>query len=135
MRADGEGAYPLAVVIDDARDGVTEVVRGADLLEATATQIRLHACLGLVPPSYLHVPVLLGTDGKKLSKSQGSASIADLRAAGWTAERVWGDLLPVLGIDGAPLSRALLNPAAIPRGPRVLGADGRIQPAAAGGPG
>src|SRR5690606_5256920 len=68
MRADGEPAYPLAVVIDDARDGVTEVVRGADLLQATATQIRLHEALGLPIPSYLHVPMLLGADGKKLSK-------------------------------------------------------------------
>src|SRR5262249_41129013 len=67
-----EAAYPLAVVVDDARDGVTEVVRGADLLEATATQIRIHEQLGLRVPSYLHAPLLLGTDGKKLSKSHAS---------------------------------------------------------------
>src|SRR5262249_1222418 len=78
MRADGEPAYPLAVVVDDARDGVTEVVRGADLFEATAVQIRLHEALGLRPPSYLHVPLLLGAVGKKLSQSHGSTEIREL---------------------------------------------------------
>jgi glutamyl/glutaminyl-tRNA synthetase len=101
MRRDGEPAYPLAVVVDDARDGVTEVVRGADLLDATATQIRLHEALGLRPPTYLHVPVLLGSDGKKLSKSHGSTELRALRAAGWTPDRVWEVLLPILG--GRPL--------------------------------
>ncbi len=119
MRADGEAAYPLAVVVDDARDGVTEVVRGADLLEATSTQIRLHEVLGLASPSYLHVPVLLGPDGKKLSKSHGSSEIRALRAAGFTAQRVWDTLLPWLGIAPGPLSHARLDPARIPPGPRI----------------
>jgi glutamyl/glutaminyl-tRNA synthetase len=115
MRPDGEPAYPLAVVVDDARDGVTEVVRGADLLTATATQIRLHEALGLERPSYLHVPMLLGPDGRKLSKSHGSTEIRSLRAAGWTPEDVWCLLLPFLGLPPGPLQTATLVPAMVPR--------------------
>lgn len=128
MRTDGEAAYPLAVVVDDARDGVTEVVRGADLLEATAAQLALHRALGLRPPTYLHAPVLLGPDGRKLSKSHGSTSIASLRSAGWSALRVWETLLPVLGLPPGPLASGLsgFDPSAIPPGPRTVGADGGI---------
>lgn len=135
MRADGEPAYPLAVVVDDGRDGVTEVVRGADLLEATATQIRLQRVLGLRQPTYLHVPVLLGPDGKKLAKSHGSTSISALRATGWAAADVWAQLLPVLGIQGDSLGEALLTPSAILRGPCSVGADGRVRPAGSESPG
>ncbi len=122
---DGEAAYPLAVVVDDARDGVTEVVRGADLLEATAVQIRLHAALGLVPPTYLHVPLLLGADGKKLSKSHGATEVRALRAAGWTPDRVWATLLPLLGLRPGPLAAARLDPARIPPGARRIDDSGR----------
>lgn len=100
QRADGEAAYPLAVVLDDARDGVTEVVRGGDLLPATATQIVLYRILDLPPPTWLHVPVLLGPDGRKLSKSHGSTELRALRAAGWTPRDVWRLLLPLLGAPG-----------------------------------
>lgn len=127
MRADGEPAYPLAVVVDDARDGVTEVVRGADLLAATPVQLSLHAVLGLRPPSYLHVPVLLGADGKKLSKSHGSTELRALRAAGWDPGRVWATLLPVLGLPAGPLHRAQLDPARIPPGPRTVDPSGDIR--------
>jgi glutamyl/glutaminyl-tRNA synthetase len=120
VRAGGEAAYPLAVVVDDARDGVTEVVRGADLLEATATQLCLHADLGLRPPTYLHVPLLLGSDGKKLSKSHGSTTVAALRAAGHSANDIWARLLPILGLPPGPLSAARLDPARILREPRVV---------------
>lgn len=100
VRADGEAAYPLAVVLDDHRDGVTEVVRGGDLLAATATQVRLHEVLGLQPPTWLHVALLVGPDGQKLSKSHGSTELRALRAAGWSAERVWRTLGPLLGVGG-----------------------------------
>ncbi len=115
VRANGEAAYPLAVVVDDARDGVTEVVRGADLLDATPVQVRIHEVLGLTPPSYLHVPVLLGPDGRKLSKSHGSTELRALRAEGWTPEGIWALLLPLLGAE-PPLSAAVLDPARICRG-------------------
>jgi glutamyl-tRNA synthetase len=126
VRADGEAAYPLAVVVDDDQDGVTEVVRGADLLEATATQIRLREDLGLRPPTYLHTPLLLGSDGKKLSKSHGSVEIRALRAAGWSADDVWATLLPLLGLPPGPLAGARLDPSRIPPGPRIVDPGGLI---------
>jgi glutamyl-Q tRNA(Asp) synthetase len=67
-RADGIISYQLAVVVDDAAQGITEVVRGADLLDSTARQIYLQRCLGLAPLSYLHIPVATGANGDKLSK-------------------------------------------------------------------
>ena len=128
VRADGEAAYPLAVVIDDARDGVDEVVRGGDLVEATAVQLVIHRMLGLAPPTYLHVPVLLGPDGRKLSKSHGSTELRALRACGWTATRVWELLLPLLGLPPGALHHAIprFDAARVQQGERVVSDDGRI---------
>ncbi|MEW6330340.1 MAG: tRNA glutamyl-Q(34) synthetase GluQRS [Pseudomonadota bacterium] len=67
-RADGFFAYQLAVVVDDAKQGITEVVRGADLIESTPRQIHLQRLLGLATPDYLHLPVALSQQGEKLSK-------------------------------------------------------------------
>lgn len=77
-RADGIAAYQLAVVIDDAFQDVTEVVRGADLLDSTARQIHLQHCLGLKTPAYAHHPVAVDDSGKKLGKRHGSDPIASL---------------------------------------------------------
>jgi glutamyl-Q tRNA(Asp) synthetase len=74
-RADGEWAYQLAVVVDDAEAGITHVVRGADLMDSTARQIYLQACLGTRQPEYLHVPVVTNADGEKLSKQSGASSL------------------------------------------------------------
>lgn len=74
-RADGPWAYQLAVVVDDAEQGVTDVVRGEDLADNTARQILLQRALGLPTPSYLHTPLVRGADGDKLSKQNGATSI------------------------------------------------------------
>lgn len=87
-RADGLWAYQLAVVVDDAAQGVTDVVRGEDLADNTPRQIVLQRLLGLPTPRYLHTPLVLGADGEKLSKQNGAAAVdvsdplATLRRAG-----------------------------------------------------
>jgi glutamyl-Q tRNA(Asp) synthetase len=74
-RADGYWAYQLAVVVDDAEQGVTDVVRGADLLESTPRQIYLQRLLGVPTPRYLHVPVVRNAAGEKLSKQTGAVAV------------------------------------------------------------
>jgi glutamyl-Q tRNA(Asp) synthetase len=74
-RADGQFAYQLAVVLDDAEQGITDVVRGADLLDSTARQIHLQRLLGLPQPAYLHVPAAVNAAGEKLSKQTGAAPV------------------------------------------------------------
>jgi glutamyl-Q tRNA(Asp) synthetase len=75
-RADGVITYQLAVVVDDAAEGVTHVVRGADLLDSTARQIYLQRCLGLPTPKYWHVPLVVNQAGEKLSKQTGATALA-----------------------------------------------------------
>src|SRR3954471_4204246 len=74
-RADGQFAYQLAVVVDDAAQCITDVVRGADLLDSTARQIYLQRLLGYAEPRYLHVPVAVNSAGEKLSKQTGAAAV------------------------------------------------------------
>jgi glutamyl-Q tRNA(Asp) synthetase len=74
-RADGLFAYQLAVVIDDAEQGVTDVVRGSDLLGATPQQIYLQKCLNLPTPTYAHLPVVIDESGHKLSKRHGAVEM------------------------------------------------------------
>jgi glutamyl-tRNA synthetase len=82
-RGDGVVAYQLAVVVDDAAQGVTHVVRGADLVDSTARQLELYRLLALNPvPEHAHVPLLLGPDGERLAKRHGAVGLAELRAKG-----------------------------------------------------
>lgn len=100
-RADGVWSYQLAVVVDDAQMGITEVVRGDDLLPSTPRQVALHRALGFEPPSYLHVPLVLGPSGARLSKRDGAAAVSALRARR-TAEEIIGLVAGTLGMPDAP---------------------------------
>lgn len=95
-RADGLFAYQLAVVVDDAESGVTQVVRGADLLSSTPRQIYLYHCLGYPLPCYAHLPLVLAPDGEKVSKRHGAVSL-DNSGGGrliWEALRFLGQAVP-----------------------------------------
>ncbi len=108
-RADGLWAYQLAVVVDDAWQQVSHVVRGEDLADNTARQILLQRALGLPTPAYLHLPLVLGADGHKLSKQNGATALdlADPLAALRAAAAVLG-LPPVAASDvGAWLGAAV----------------------------
>ena len=90
-RADGVFAYQLAVVLDDIAAGVTEVVRGRDLLSSTPRQMYMYDLLGATPPQYYHIPLILGKDGSRLSKRDGAADM------GYWREK-FADPAPLLGM-------------------------------------
>ena len=92
-RNDSVPSYNVAVVVDDAAQGVTEVVRGDDLLPVTTTQIALQRLLGLPTPAYMHVPLVLGDDGERLAKRHGAVALADLSATGVGPDEVRARLL------------------------------------------
>jgi len=89
--------YTLAVVVDDAAMGVTEVVRGNDLLAATPAQILIQRALGLPTPRYVHVPLVVGPDGLRLAKRHGDTRITAFRAAGVAPEAILGSLASSCG--------------------------------------
>jgi glutamyl-tRNA synthetase len=107
-RGDGVAAYNLAVVVDDAEQGVDQVVRGADLVETTPRQVLLQQLLGLPTPAYVHVPLVLGSDGERLSKRHGAVGLRDRLDLGWTVEQVVGLLGASIGLaeSGEPLTAA-----------------------------
>lgn len=134
VRADGFIAYQLAVVVDDAEQGITDVVRGADLIDSTARQILLQRRLGLPTPRYAHVPVALNTVGEKLSKQTGAPPIDPAQVAMTLAQtlRFLGHPPPIdlppedllawavthWALQRVPRARSLSAPRASPRATR-----------------
>jgi glutamyl-tRNA synthetase len=124
----GTPAYQLAVVVDDADVGVTEVVRGDDLLPSTPRQLLLYRALGLAPPRFAHVPLVVGPDGRRLAKRHGDTRLSALRAAGVSPEALVGllawscgwvdriepvtprELLPRFRLDAIPRTPFALTP-------------------------
>jgi glutamyl-tRNA synthetase len=115
-RNDGAFAYNLAVVVDDAAQGVGEVVRGADLVDSTPRQLWLYRALGLAEPSYAHVPLVLGPDGRRLAKRHGDVTLREvepLAAVAWMGAS--------LGLAGATPRDMLrgFEPGRLPQEPTV----------------
>jgi glutamyl-tRNA synthetase len=121
-RNDGTPAYQLAVVVDDDAQGIGEVVRGADLADSTPRQILLSRLLGLPEPVYVHVPLVLGPDGRRLAKRHGAVTLSD-RSEGPESVRVW--MARSLGLAEAGEKPSLgdllarFDPARLPREPTV----------------
>jgi glutamyl-tRNA synthetase len=110
-RNDGVPAYNLAVVVDDAEQGIGEVVRGADLVDSTPRQLFLCRLLGLPEPAYAHVPLVLGPDGARLAKRHGDVTLREVDAV---AARAW--MLRSLGLP-EDLSPERFDPDSLPRTP------------------
>jgi glutamyl-tRNA synthetase len=120
-RNDGVTAYNLAVVVDDAAQGVDQVVRGDDLLASAPRQAYLASLLNMPEPEYAHVPLVVNSDGARLAKRDGAVTLRDLARAGVTASGVRDLLLESLGLPPGTLEQSLatFDPAALPRNPWV----------------
>jgi len=125
-RNDDVPAYNLAVVVDDAEQGVREVVRGDDLLDSTPRQLLVGELLGLPAPAYAHVPLVLGPDGRRLAKRHGAVTLADRAARGATAADALAWMAVSLGLAAPeePVDPALLlarfDAAQLPRTPTTF---------------
>lgn len=101
-KADGSPAYQLAVVVDDQAMGVTEVLRGNDLLPSAFRQLEFYDFFGWHSPAFAHVPLVIGPDGRRLAKRHGDTRLATLRESGVTAERLVGLLAWSCGLVDKP---------------------------------
>jgi glutamyl-tRNA synthetase len=125
-RNDGVPAYHLAVVVDDGDQGVEEVVRAVDLLDATPSQAHLLDLLGRPRPMWAHVPLVLGRDGARLAKRHGAVSLADLAAAGTPAAAVRSRIATSVGLaaPGEPVTMDQLldrfDPGRLPTDPWMI---------------
>jgi glutamyl-tRNA synthetase len=99
-RNDGVPSYNIAVVVDDALQGVTEVVRGDDLVDITPTHIWLQRLLKLPTPKYAHVPLVVGPDGERLAKRHGAVTLPEVMRHGVSVEQVHEYLCASLGCTG-----------------------------------
>jgi glutamyl-tRNA synthetase len=122
MKADGTAAYQLAVVVDDAEMGVSDVVRGDDLLDSTPRQMLLYQALGMAErvPRYVHLPLVVGTDGRRLAKRHGDTRLESYRKKGVSAERVLALLARWCGMEvgGEVSAKELLEKFDLGRVPR-----------------
>ncbi|MHC6591902.1 tRNA glutamyl-Q(34) synthetase GluQRS [Arthrobacter sp. C152] len=120
-RNDGVTAYNLAVVVDDAAQGIDQVVRGDDLLPSTPRQAYLASLLHVPVPEYAHVPLVVNHDGARLAKRDGAVTLTDLAGAGVPVEAVRDRLLASLGLPAGTLADALpaFDPARLPRQPWI----------------
>jgi len=101
-KTDGTPAYQLAVVVDDAAMGVTEALRGGDLLPSAFRQLELYEALGARPPAFAHVPLVVGMDGRRLAKRHGDTRLATLRQQGVAPEQLVGLLAWSCGLISEP---------------------------------
>ncbi|WP_309230265.1 tRNA glutamyl-Q(34) synthetase GluQRS [Nocardia sp. SYP-A9097] len=130
-RGDGSPAYNLAVVVDDAAQGIDQVVRGDDLLPSTPRQVYLATLLGLPIPHYAHVPLVLNTAGQRLAKRDGAVTLHDRIALGETATQVSNILTASLGYpDATTISQlpTIFRPDTLPKEPWRLDPNGLLQP-------
>ena len=135
LRNDGVPAYNLAVVVDDAAQGVTQIVRGDDLLLGSGRHIHLQKLLGYPTPQYVHVPLVVGPDQERLAKRHGAVTLEDLNQRGVDEREVLGELARSLGLDvdrptsvsdlceGFSLDRLPRSPWAIPTDWQTVGHD------------
>jgi glutamyl-tRNA synthetase len=128
-KTSGTPAYQLAVVVDDAAQGATEVIRGDDLIPSTPRQLLLYQALKLRPPRFTHVPLVVGPDGKRLAKRHGDTRLSAMRDAGVRPEMLLGLLawscgwLERVESISAPELVSRFQLATIPREPFVLTAE------------
>lgn len=129
-KKDGHAAYQLAVVVDDAWQGISDVIRGDDLVPSTARQLLLYRALGLAPPRFAHLPLVRGADGRRLAKRHGDTRIRHYREQGVAPERLVGLLASRSGLGPREPKRAAdllrggpLDWSQLPRGDVVFSPD------------